>query len=183
MNESEIFPIKNIDKILQANPTPPEFILSDVLLILLYADKDNPLVGKIRQMKEVFLTLMELQALKAESVQFKMNRYGPYSTEVVETIDNLLFTNYITSSGTKNQTGFGIQITKKGALRIGSIFEKLPEKTKNLLRNKRNEWDTLTRDGIMRYVYTHYPEYLGKSVLKNRYAVINWDDKDPGDQF
>ena len=176
MSENDLFPVEDIDKMMREGQGALGFTLSDVLLILLYADRDNPLVGKIRQMKEIFLTLVELRALKAEHIEFEFKRYGPYSKEVVETIDNLLFINHISSTGTKNQNNFGIQITKKGAARISSVFDKLPEETKRLLSNKRNEWDTLTTDGIMKYIYTHYPAYLANSVLKKRHAPIDWNE-------
>ena len=56
------------------------------------------------------------------------------------------------------------------------------KRTKQLLLNKREDWDTLTSTGIINYVYTHYPKYLAESVFKKRYAPIDWDDdleKDP----
>lgn len=179
---NDLFSISNIDKIIERNPDAPKFTLADVILILLYSDKNNALVGKTKQMKEIFLTLIELQTLKAEKIKFDFHRFGPHSEDVEDTIDNMLFSNYISAVGSKNENNFGIKITNKGAKYIGKAFEELPDTTKQLLSNKREDWDTLTSTGVINYVYTHYPEYLVKSVFKKRYAPINWDndlEKDP----
>ena len=90
------------------------YTLYDVILILLYSDRQQSLVGKTKQMKEVFLTLVELQALKSEKVEFEFNKFGPYSVEVEDAIVQLLFSNYISAVGTRNKNNFGIKIDQKG---------------------------------------------------------------------
>lgn len=182
MNKTDkLFTIDDIDRYVKSTSSKLEFTLFDVILILLYSDKNEALVGKTKQMKEIFLTLVELQALKAEKVKFGLNRFGPYSEEVEDAIDNLLFLNYVSAIGTKNENNFGIKITNKGSNYIQNSFEKLPESTKSLLKHKREQWDTLTPQGVVNYVYTHYPKYLAESVFKKRYAPINWEDDNAGD--
>ena len=129
---NDLFSISDIDKIIKRNPSAPKFTLADVVLILLYSDKNNPLIGKTKQMKEIFLTLVELQTLKAENIKFDFHRYGPYSEEVDDTIDHMLFSNYISAVGTKNENNFGIKITNKGLNYISNAFEELPEKDKTI---------------------------------------------------
>lgn len=182
MNKTgKLFTVDDIDRYVKRIPSQLAFTLYDVILILLYSDKDQPLIGKTKQMKEIFLTLMELQALKAEKVKFGLNKFGPYSEEVEDAIDNLLFLNYVSAVGTKNVNNFGIKITDKGKNYIRATFEKLPENTRVLLKNKREQWDTLTPQGVVNYVYTHYPKYLAESIFKKRYRPIDWEDEDASD--
>lgn len=177
----KLFTVDDIDRYVKRSTSQLAFTLFDVILILLYSDKNEGLIGKTKQMKEIFLTLVELQTLKAEKVKFGLNKFGPYSEDVEDAIDNLLFLNYVSAVGSKNENNFGIKITDKGTNYIKNAFEKLPQSTRLLLKNKREQWDTLTPQGVVNYVYTHYPKYLAESVFKKRYAPIDWEDENAGD--
>ena len=174
--DNKLFSVDFIDQHVKRNSNKLLFTLFDVVLILLYADKNEAIIGKTKQMKEIFLTMVELQALKTEKVKFDTKQFGPYSKEVEDAIDHLLFLNYVSATGTKNRNNFGIKISSKGTKYIRDAFNDLPIDTKNLLKNKREQWDTLTSQGIVNYVYTHYPKYLAKSVLKKKYIPIDWND-------
>ena len=166
-NENKLFSIDDIDKAIKLKPDQLTYTLNDVILILLYSDKHHPLVGKIKQMKEIFLTMVELNILKSERIEFEFHRYGPYSVEVENAIDQLLFLNYISAVGSTNQNNFGIKIDEKGIQHIKDIYEKLPQQTRKLFSNKREEWNVSTSAGIINYVHTHYPEYRSICFEKN----------------
>ena len=55
-----------------------------------------------------------------------------------------------------------------------TLFNKLPKSQKNEIAIKRKGWDQLGTEGILNYVYTHYPKYTEKSVIKNRYKDVIW---------
>lgn len=59
---------------------------------------------------------------------------------------------------------------------IKKKYQELPPHTQELLKRKRLEWDTHTPKGIMNVVYTHYPQYKEKAMLKKRYADLDWND-------
>lgn len=150
--------------------------LSDAILYLLFAD-DEPIKGKIKQMKEVFMALYDLFPKDAfQPVYFRKHKFGPYSEEVENTIDHLVFTNYISVDGKRNTKNFAIDLTKKGTKHVQPKFILLPKTTQKLLAKKRKEWDTHISTGILNLVYRDYAEYLENSVFKKRYAGLNWDD-------
>ena len=176
IEENSFFTVKNIDKAIKSKPDYFTHTLNDVILILLYSDRQHPLIGKIKQMAEIFLTMAELHILKKELVEFDLSKFGPYSTQVETAIDELLFLNYISAGGYKNHDDFSISIDERGIRYIKNIYEKLPTQTRELLSNKREEWDVFTSKGIVNYAYTHYSEYLVQSVFKEKYPEINWED-------
>ena len=128
-------------------------------------------------MKEVFLALNQIFLNQGvQPVYFKKHRFGPYSQEVEHTIDQLLFTNFISVSGRKNTKDFAIGLTEKAGERIKSKYDKLPENIQKLLKQKRVEWDTHIPQGILKLVYRDYEEFLENSVFKKRYQKLDWDD-------
>lgn len=150
--------------------------LSDAVLYLLFAD-DEPIKGKIKQMKEVFMALNDLLPRDSfQPVYFRKHKFGPYSEEVENTIDHLVFTNYIVVDGKRNTKNFAIDLTQKGTKHIQPKFILLPETTQKLLSKKRKEWDTHISTGILNLVYRDYAEYLENSVFKKRYAGLDWDN-------
>jgi len=160
------------------------FTLFDVILLLLYSDKEHPIYGKTRYMKEIFLALKEI--FSETDVQqipfFKKDRYGPYSKEVINVLDDMLFSNYVNLIGKKNTNKMGIKLTPKGNDFAKEKFYELPDELQNKLMRKRVEWDTLTTQGIMNYVYTNYEDFLENAIMKKRFNTVNWDDKNEVDR-
>jgi len=159
------------------------FTLFDVILLLLYSDKTHPIFGQTRYMKEIFLALKEIfSESKVQRIPFfKKDRYGPYSKEVVNALDDMMFSNYVEIVGKKNTNKMGVKLTKKGTNFIKDRFDELPITLQNKLKRKREEWDTLTTQGIMNYVYTHYEDYLENAIQKKRFEKVNWDDLNEAD--
>lgn len=171
------YTVSEIDGLIREQQSDFEFSLADVILLVLYADKE-PIKGKTRQMKQIFLALKEvLPVKKIQPTIFKPRQFGPYSKEVEHTIDHLAFSNYIKIHGKKASNNFSIQIEPKGAEYIKEKFNRLGSKTQNTLIEKRHEWDAFTSTGIINYVYIHNKEYLVNSVLKNRHKLDWKDDK------
>ena len=164
-----LYSLQEIDEAADRLAAKFKFTLEDVVLLLLYADP-NPIEGKTRLMKEVFLALNEVFAPgEAERVHFRPHRFGPYTERVYAAADRLAFTNKVQVARDKNQGGFSLAITPKGRAHIGARFGALPARTRERLAQKRFEWDTLTPAGIRDYVYTHYEEYLENALLKARF--------------
>ena len=153
-----------------------QFSLDTVILFLLHSDSE-PIKGKIKQMKEVLLTLN--QVFKNQNVQpvhFKKHRYGPYSQAVEHTIDHLVYSNLISIRGKKNTNNFAIELTRKGSEWIKDAYQTLPENIRETLKQKRLRWDTHISQGILKLVYRDHEEFLEKSVIKKRYQKLNWND-------
>ncbi|MDE1818378.1 MAG: hypothetical protein KGI19_07225 [Thaumarchaeota archaeon] len=170
------YSLDEIEKIRKEKRFKFEYTLADAILFLLYADEE-PIKGKTKQMKEVFLTLNQvLPREKTQPVEFAKRQFGPYSEYVNETIDHLIFTNRISTIGKKAKNNVAIKIAPKGALYIQEKFKKLPIDTQNLLRTKRKEWESHIPSGILNLVYRDNKEYLENAILKKRYKPLDWSD-------
>lgn len=152
-----------------------KFSIADCILILLQTYPEKPLCGRISLMKQVFLLIKEI--LGEENVQdakFVPYLYGMYSFVVTNVLTNLEFAGYIIAKGKKNSKLEEFYITKKGEEYVSKLFATIPENMQKLIKEKRKGWDQLGYDGILRLVYTKYPEFIEKSKLKERYKLIKW---------
>lgn len=170
--------LQEIDELIPKEKVDFKYTLSDAILFLLYSDR-KPIKGKTKQQKEVFLALkLVLDKIPIQPVHFKKHRFGPYSEEVEHTIDQLVFSNNLkVSGGDKRSNQFSINISPNGMNFIKDKFNELPTMVQEKLKKSREEWDTHTPEGILNVVYTHFPEYLENSILKNRYEQLDWDDE------
>jgi hypothetical protein len=166
--------LSEIDDLIKTGTRTFKYSLSDAILFLLYADS-QPIKGKTRQMKEIFLMLTEvMNEQNVEHVNFERKRFGPYSEAVDYTIDQLVFSNYISVGGKKSSNDFAIEITQKARNYIKEKYGELPYHIRQTLERKRKEWDTHIPAGLLNLVYTRYPEYLEKSVFRKRYEPLDW---------
>ncbi len=154
--------------------THKKYSVSDAILLLLYAHPEKPIYGRTSMMKQMFLLTREVLPELIQDPKFVKHRYGMYSFFVANCLSNMEFNGTLTRRGRKNARVESFQITEKGKKLIARKFLELPDTVKSNLRKKRKGWDQLGYDGILRYVYTKYPEFRDKSVLKNRYAPILW---------
>ncbi len=167
----KLYSISEVDEMVKAQTSDFRYSLLDVILLLLYADRD-PIKGKTRQIKQVFLALKEvLPKNSTQPVIFKPKRFGPYSEEIEYSVDQLAFSNYVSILGKKTSNDFSTKIEKKGTDYIKNTFEGLSPELQSTLREKRHEWDTFTSTGIMNYVYIHNKEFLENAILKKRHTM------------
>lgn len=141
--------------------------LPDLILALFYA-QEKPIKGMILLMKEVFLTQMEFakeENIKIQEAEFISYRYGPYSIDVDKIIDAMEEFGLIISRGRKSTNKEIFYLTKEGKERARDVFEKLNEQQKEKLKDLRKGWDQLGVKGILRLVYTKYPDYINKSEI------------------
>lgn len=170
------YPISEIEKIRKEQKFRFDYTLTDIVLFLLRADEE-PIKGKTRQMKEIFLTLYQVfPKTKVQPVQFDKHLYGPYSEYVKETIDHLIFTSKIDAIGKTNKNNVAIEIASKGSLYIEDKYKELPTNITNLLKIKRKEWESHIPSGMLNLVYRDHKEYLENAILKNRYKPLDWDN-------
>lgn len=149
--------------------------ITDIILILLYAQPDNPLYGRVSIMKQFFLLITEvLNEYKIQDPKFIPYRFGMYSFTVGNVIDNLEYSGFIVQKGKKNTKMEQFSLSEKGKERISRTFNSIPSELQEKIKEKRKGWDQLGYKGILRLVYQKYPEYVEKSHLKNKYKSIKW---------
>lgn len=151
-----------------------KYAIKDLILMLLCAQENKPIHGRIMLMKEIFLLYRRQMYKQSQDPKFVPYRFGPYSFHITEVVGTLNLDGLIGVKGRKNSNSESFTLTEKGKKEAKKIFNKLPKSTRQEIISKRKGWDQLGTDGILNYVYTHYPKYKEKSVLKHRYKDIVW---------
>jgi len=150
-----------------------KFSRTDLVLILLYAQKKS-IHGRILLMKELFLLYNRILKINTQDPKFVPYRFGPYSFHLTDLLTTLNVDGYLQVKGRKNSNSESFSLTDKGQKNAKKLFNKLSKSQKDEISIKRKGWDQLGTEGILNYVYTHYPIYKAKSVIKNRYKDVIW---------
>ena len=153
------------------------FLISDVILILLFSHKKKPVYGRTLLMKQIFLLYEEILSktdINVQDPKFIPYIYGPYSFNVMQVIEDLFFSGSIIIKGRKNSRNETFKISDKVASKASDKFSQLPMDIQKNILESRISWDQLGTDGILRYVYFKYPLFKEKSKIKEKYADINW---------
>jgi predicted transcriptional regulator len=154
---------------------PKKYSVSDCILLTLFAQRDQPIVGRLVMMKEVFLIIKEvLNEQEIQDPKYIPYRLGMYSFTVGNALTNLEYSGFIIRKGKKNTRLEQFELTQKGKDYIRKTWNSLNASTQKTAEEKRKGWDQLGYDGILRLVYRKYPEYKEKSCLKDRYKTITW---------
>lgn len=170
----------------------------DQLILFLFSLSDKPILGRILFFKELFLLYQEIKdKIKVQNPKFVPYRFGAYSFFVAKTLELMEYNGLVRITGKKGSRNETFRLTKKGVehtyqLRLkahekeregffyhdllfsSSKLEGLERKPFSDLQKKRQGWDQLGTQGILRYVYQNYPEYTQKSELKEKYKTIHW---------
>ena len=163
--------MKSKDKGVEKNNILNELTVEDAVLILLYANKDKPIRGRLMFVKQSFLLSKEVIPQLDEKFEFFPAHFGPFSKVFATKVDKLIQEGYIKTILSEDDLG---NITHKFSLTdIGKeaafhSFDKLSEIYKDIIIRKRKGWDQLGYIGILRLVYTKYPEYTVNSKIRDK---------------
>lgn len=155
-------------------------LIGDLILVLLCAHPDKPIFGRTMLIKQVFLLFEEVLSkadLEIQNPKFVPHNYGPYSFTVMQIVEDLWFSRFISVDGRKNSRKESFKLTLAGVERAKESFNKLSPNLQQNIQDKRVGWDQLGTDGILRYVYENYPDMKEKSKIKNRYKEIVWGNE------
>lgn len=114
--------------------------------------------------KQFFVFVKEVEKDLNEYFHFIPYDYGPYSFVLEETVKNLQKKGLISKVENGDRADF--ILTKSGCDRADEIIALIPEKEKNVIGNLRKDATQLGYSGILRYVYSRYPEYTTASKIK-----------------
>lgn len=167
----EVFGAAEVQKMFDKIKHEKAISTSDLILALLYAQKDMPIKGMISLMKQIFLVEKEFtkeEHIKTEDGEYIPYKYGPYSYKVDEIVSILEENGIVKSYGRKSSnkeifylTDFGKEVAKK-------VYDKLNPKQQRKLEDLREGWDQLGIKGILKRVYGDYKEYINKSVILSK---------------
>lgn len=138
-------------------------------LLLLYGEKKNPVDGRTRMQKFVFLAQ---QQKLGEIYKFIPFNYGPYSKELQNDVDDLITRRLIRQL--EQDVGDGkkryvYRITPEGEQLLASILAspEWKERTQAIfaaLEDVKRQYHGATLERILHDIYTNYPEYASAKV-------------------
>lgn len=141
-----------------------------VPLAFLYAGPGS-IDGATRFQKLVFLAQKEA-SLEDDLFLYESDRYGPFSVELAKTLNSLENRGLVKKVVEKNRSGDELHryiITDRGRLVMNKILteDKYPDISSIMepVKQIKKEYDRLSLDELLRYVYRNYPEYTDKSEL------------------
>ena len=114
----------------------------------------------------MLLFIKEIKKDLEDTFKFIAYDYGPYSFVLHDLIDKLVKDEYIKVTTYEERRDFAL--TDKGVERARKVYEKLDEKTRVILEKLRREATQLGYSGVLRYVYSRYPEYTTASKIRER---------------
>ncbi len=133
-------------------------------LVTLVGLTEKPVRGNIMLIKQAFMFLNEEPVLikGKPDVLFFAHSYGPYSLEINEKIKTLEM------DGIIEKTAKGLQLTHKGKKLFREISEDYSQYQKDELVKYRKKLDQKGTRGILKIVYSKYPEYTKRSKVKKK---------------
>src|SRR2546425_3955050 len=153
----------------------PPVTVDDLVLGLLYAEPDRPVKGGLMMMKLLFLIGKEIEPELDQLLSFFPKDFGPYSQKVASSLNRLEQTSLVSSrksaaeSGDLERTDF--KLTSLGRERARVAFDRLRPETRAKVQQLRRGAEELGYSGILRYVYSKYPEYADSSKIREDYQV------------
>jgi len=177
--------------------------LSDFLLLLLYVPGASgkvgePIKGITRLQKMLFLLVQETEIGKKfdEKLSFQAYKYGPFSSELYDSIDflkemELIETKYqkydvltqkieeleyeedyeSMEEKSKPDTIEVFKLGNVGRAMAEDIFEELDENQKNELEGIKKAVNSLPYLELIRFVYKKYPDYAKVSEIKEKVGI------------
>ena len=148
-----------------------ELTADEWILAFLFAQQRSEIHGKLMFVKELFIASNEIEQISDSLKQifkFYPSHYGPYS-DIFEDVSKKLETSGYIITKEENidkKTRIIYEITDKGAMKIERVYESLPEVVKERISKLKKGADQLGYVGILKHVYTHYPEYIIRSRIK-----------------
>ena len=177
--------------------------LSDLLLLLLYAPgasgkAGEPIKGITRLQKMLFLLVQETEIGKKfdEKLSFQAYKYGPFSSELYDSIDFLkemelieirhqkydALTQKIEELEYEEDYGYVEEESESDTIEVfelgdvgkamaEDIFEELDKNQRNELEDIKKVVNSLPYLELIRFVYTKYPDYAKVSEIKEKVGV------------
>jgi len=142
---------------------------SDSIFLLLYSPGvenrfDEPIEGRIRLMKGLFLMSREKEFSEL-SYEFVPYLYGPVSFDVYSDLAELVRKGLVVDDKSKEPEAGYYYLTTEGIAKGESLFNALPPETQEKVRQIKCLINQKSFIGLLKYVYSNYPEFAVRSVL------------------
>jgi predicted HTH domain antitoxin len=135
------------------------------LFLLLYAPVcgriSEPVRGKTWLQKEMYVISRNIPLLHDE-LAYDTFRYGSFSETVEEIKDQYQISNYVESP-----KGM-IRLTLKGEKLASCIWQTISPQTRKLVQDVKEEFNDMTEDELLLFMYVTYPDTAEVSDVKDR---------------
>lgn len=154
----------NGEKIMDEIEISPE----DWILLFLFGSDEfegkRQIKGMLMFTKQFFIFVKEIKKELDEFFQFIAYDFGPYSFVLRKKLEHLAHIGMIEIRNDGDREDF--YLTEMGSEKIKNIYDVLDSKTKENIKNLRQDATQLGYSGVLRYVYSRYPEYTSASKIK-----------------
>jgi hypothetical protein len=147
----------------------PKTMNVDQILLVLLDFFGGTIPGRLYLEKLSFLSVYEIPELEflKESFDFKPNKFGMYSKNVLKAMEKLEEENLVLSktysSDAHNKEIFTLTLEGRGKAK--EILEQIDRNVKVTLSNLCKGAKQLGYSGILRYTYSKYPQFTSKSEI------------------
>lgn len=139
---------------------------------LMYACDNEPIQGRTRFQKMVFLLQEETEGHHRDlkHYRFKPYDYGPFSKELYDDLDELIERGLVSQSQEEfgdDKVFYEYELTEKGFSFMEESCEK--EEIRNIVnvsRDLKSDLNHMELSEVLDYVYSEYTEYAENSVLR-----------------
>ena len=139
--------------------------LQKIMVILLYSNDEEPIIGKtkfdkeLKLQKEVFLVSQNIPEIGKES-SFDADYYGPYSETVAEEFKGLALDDVVQD----NQTSIRLLPLGKGIAK--ELIKEYNKKILDIVSDFKKLLNNMSQEEILTLIYTSFPDYTEESVVK-----------------
>jgi predicted HTH domain antitoxin len=129
-------------------------------ILLLSANNNQPITGKVWFQKELFLVSQNLPRLEDEA-EFEGSLMGPFSENADAELDHLRIEGLVELDGK-------IKLTQKGQEVADRLKLKTSKETFEILSDMKSFINDLTEDEMLAFVYFSYPDMTLESIELDR---------------
>jgi uncharacterized protein YwgA len=148
------------------------------LLLFLYLNKREPIDGRVKLVKEMFLCKSEIKGLKKlDFYDFSPDLYGPKSDELESDIDSCAKKGLIKKSHTSETSGEitivreNYAITDKGIEQLKKFLKRMDVNVMQKMEKLKMLYNSLSDTFILLHVHTKYPSYRIFGTLPNTHEA------------
>ncbi|MDR3283307.1 MAG: hypothetical protein LBS92_06875 [Candidatus Methanoplasma sp.] len=165
------YPLAQAQRLMEYAKTHQFMFVSDWILAWMYVGDGVPISGITALQKQLFIILNEFAVennIVSENPGFRAYKFGPYTETIDSQLEALAVIGLVHSEGRLNTSAERFCLTENGMVSGKKAFEKLTPEQRDKLRDLRHDLQQFTVQGIMTYVYSHYPKYTEKSAVFER---------------
>jgi len=134
------------------------------LYLLLAANNNEPIRGRVRLMKEFFLFSINYDKKLFNIAEFYPYHFGPYSTRVAARINVLKSIKHIKAEY-KNQD-WEYSLNEEGLIKANDFKNNVSNIKLNALVNIKENNKRLSLKDLLKEIYIDYPEYSSRSIIR-----------------